>query len=103
FRALRWRAVVSHPCHKNKDVARMGHPALVQLQADRDLSYGATCNLVMDHLTKEETLSLSVRRGWMRSVGVLMAMFPVACLGRATEVHTNPLNHDPLVREAFVH
>lgn len=32
-----------------------------------------------------------------------MAMFAVACLGRATEVHTNPLNHDPLVREAFVH
>ena len=32
-----------------------------------------------------------------------MAMFAVACLGWATEVHTNPLNHDPLVREAFVH
>lgn len=32
-----------------------------------------------------------------------MGMFAVACLGRATEVHTNPLNHDPLVREAFVH
>jgi tetratricopeptide (TPR) repeat protein len=39
----------------------------------------------------------------MRSAGVLMAMFAVACLGWATEVHTNPLNHDPLVREAFVH
>jgi tetratricopeptide (TPR) repeat protein len=32
-----------------------------------------------------------------------MGMFAVACLGWATEVHTNPLNHDPLVREAFVH
>ena len=32
-----------------------------------------------------------------------MGMFAVACLGWATEVHTNPLNHEPLVREAFVH
>jgi hypothetical protein len=35
-----WSVVLSHPSHKNKDVARMGHPELMRLQAGRDLVAG---------------------------------------------------------------
>lgn len=38
---------------------------------------------------------------WLCVLGLLC--FGAAGLGRASGVHTNPLNHDPLVREAFEH
>jgi len=40
---------------------------------------------------------------WMRACGYGLALLLAASLGWATEVHTNPLNRDPLVREAYVH
>jgi tetratricopeptide (TPR) repeat protein len=39
----------------------------------------------------------------MRACGYGLALLLAASLGWATEVHTNPLNRDPLVREAYVH
>jgi tetratricopeptide (TPR) repeat protein len=39
----------------------------------------------------------------MRACGYGFALFLAASLGWASEVHTNPLNRDPLVREAYVH
>jgi len=40
---------------------------------------------------------------WMRACGYGFALFLAASLGWASEVHTNPLNRDPLVREAYAH
>jgi hypothetical protein len=40
---------------------------------------------------------------WACAVGCGLALLPVASLGWASEVHTNPLNHDPIVREAYQH
>ena len=44
-------------------------------------------------------------RGWfsMRGLAWGALLFAAASLGWASEVHTNPLNRDPLVREAFDH
>jgi hypothetical protein len=39
----------------------------------------------------------------MRNYGWGFLLLAVASLGWASEVHTNPLNHDPLVREAYQH
>ena len=39
----------------------------------------------------------------MRACGYGFALFLAASLGWASEVHTNPLNRDPLVREAYAH
>ena len=40
---------------------------------------------------------------WTRSLGWCILLLGAAGLGRASEVHTNPLNRDPLVREAYDH
>jgi tetratricopeptide (TPR) repeat protein len=40
---------------------------------------------------------------WIRACGYGLALFLAASLGWASEVHTNPLNRDPLVREAYIH
>jgi tetratricopeptide (TPR) repeat protein len=40
---------------------------------------------------------------WMKSVGFSVLLMVAANRGWASEVHTNPLNRDPLVREAFDH
>src|ERR1039458_2665210 len=39
----------------------------------------------------------------MRCWGCGFALLAVASLGWASEAHTNPLNRDPLVREAYEH
>jgi tetratricopeptide (TPR) repeat protein len=39
----------------------------------------------------------------MRACGYGFALFLAASLAWASEAHTNPLNRDPLVREAYVH
>lgn len=43
------------------------------------------------------------RRWGSRVAGLLVAALACATAGWAGEVHTNPLNRDPLVREAFAH
>ena len=40
---------------------------------------------------------------WLRRWGWGIVLLAAASLGWASDVHTNPLNRDPLVREAFVH
>jgi hypothetical protein len=40
---------------------------------------------------------------WVRAVACGCALLPAAGLVLASEVHTNPLNHDPIVREAYQH
>ena len=40
---------------------------------------------------------------WMRACGCGFVLLLAAGLGWASEAHTNPLNRDPLVREAYVH
>ena len=40
---------------------------------------------------------------WMRAGGYGFALLLAACLGWASEVHTNPLNLEPQVREAYEH
>jgi len=40
---------------------------------------------------------------WLRVWGLGMVLLAAGSLGWASEVHTNPLNRDPLVREAFEH
>ena len=40
---------------------------------------------------------------WLRRWGWGVVLVAAASLGWASDVHTNPLNRDPLVREAFVH
>lgn len=44
---------------------------------------------------------MTTRAFWLRGWGI--ALLATASLGCASEVHTNPLNRDPLVREAFEH
>src|SRR5208283_4886992 len=46
-------------------------------------------------------MRLKTGSSWMRRVGCLL--LGAASLGWASEVHTNPLNRDPLVREAYEH
>ncbi len=40
---------------------------------------------------------------WMRGAGLLMVLMGAVSIGLASGAHTNPLNRDPLVREAFDH
>jgi hypothetical protein len=40
---------------------------------------------------------------WKRACGLAIVLLGAASLGCASEVHTNPLNYDPLVREAYEH
>ena len=40
---------------------------------------------------------------WMRACGCGFILLLAASLGWASDAHTNPLNRDPLVREAYVH
>ena len=51
----------------------------------------------------EEVLGLRTQLGWARAAGLALVLIGGTCFGRAAEVHTNPLNRDPLVREAFEH
>jgi len=44
---------------------------------------------------------LKMRAFWLRGWGWGIALLAAASLGWASEVHTNPLNRDALVREAF--
>jgi tetratricopeptide (TPR) repeat protein len=44
---------------------------------------------------------MKTRSGWKRAAGCGLALLGAAGIGWASEVHTNPLNHDPLVREAY--
>jgi hypothetical protein len=48
---------------------------------------------------------LTLKRGlfWVRAVGWGMVALAAAGVGWGADVHTNQLNHDPLVREAFDH
>ena len=39
----------------------------------------------------------------MRVAGLFLLLLAMSCCAGAAEAHTNPLNRDPLVREAFVH
>src|ERR1700728_3867722 len=47
----------------------------------------------------------SLKMGRLRGVRAWLALLflGAAAMGGASEVHTNPLNRDPLVREAYVH
>jgi tetratricopeptide (TPR) repeat protein len=40
---------------------------------------------------------------WMRACGCGFALFLAASMGLASEAHTNPLNREPQVREAYEH
>ncbi|MGA3081556.1 MAG: hypothetical protein ABSD44_09260 [Terracidiphilus sp.] len=40
---------------------------------------------------------------WIRACGWAIVLLTAAILACASEVHTNPLNYDPLVREAYEH
>ena len=51
----------------------------------------------------EGVFKLKMRAIWLRGWGLGMVLLAAAGLGWASEVHTNPLNRDPLVREAFEH
>lgn len=51
----------------------------------------------------EEVLGLRIQLGWTRAAWLALMLISATCFGRAAEVHTNPLNRDPLVREAFEH
>lgn len=51
----------------------------------------------------EEVLGLRTQSGLARVAGLALVLIGASCFGRAAEVHTNPLNRDPLVREAFEH
>ena len=48
---------------------------------------------------------LTLKRGlfWVRAVGWGMVALAAAGVGWGADVHTNQLNRDPLVREAFDH
>ncbi|MGA3160552.1 MAG: hypothetical protein ABSC77_04990 [Terracidiphilus sp.] len=48
-------------------------------------------------------MGLKSGSSWMRACGCGFALFLAASLGWASEAHTNPLNRDPLVREAYEH
>jgi tetratricopeptide (TPR) repeat protein len=48
-------------------------------------------------------VSLKTAWSWMRHYGWGMLMLAAASLSWASDAHTNPLNRDPLVREAYVH
>ena len=48
-------------------------------------------------------MSLRTASSWMRQCGWGFLLLAAASLGWASEVHTNPLNRDPLVREAYEH
>ena len=48
-------------------------------------------------------MSLSNASSWMRSFTWGFLLLAAASLGCASGVHTNPLNRDPLVRDAFEH
>ena len=48
-------------------------------------------------------MSLKNVSRWMRGFGCGVLLLTVASLGWASEVHTNALNRDPLVREAYEH
>ncbi len=50
----------------------------------------------------KEPKGLRNRSFWRVSLGFAMLLI-AAHVARATEVHTNPLNHDPLVRQAYQH
>jgi len=47
--------------------------------------------------------SLSRILSLMRACGLAFVLLAAASLGCASEVHTNPLNRDPLVRDAYEH
>ena len=51
----------------------------------------------------EGVLKLKKRAIWLRGWGWGIALLAAASLAWASEAHTNPLNRDPLVREAFEH
>jgi hypothetical protein len=57
--------------------------------------------------TRKELLSLTRMRkaAWIAAWTAtwIMVLFGTALLARAGDVHTNPLNHDPLVRDALQH
>lgn len=48
-------------------------------------------------------LSLKIVSSWLRVWGCGFLLLAACSLGWAAGVHTNPLNHDPLVREAYEH
>ena len=48
-------------------------------------------------------MSLRTVSSWMRVWGCGFALLAAASLGWASEVHTNPLNREPQVREAYEH
>src|SRR5579863_787421 len=70
--------VVSHPKRKNRDAPRMGHP-------------------------NEKAGNLKTGRSWTMEWLCGMVLAALAGTAWAGEVHSNPLNRDPLVKEAYVH
>ena len=48
-------------------------------------------------------MGLRMASNWMRRCGWIFLLLTAATLGWASDVHTNPLNRDPLVREAYEH
>ena len=46
---------------------------------------------------------LEMESYWIRAITWVFVLLTLAVSGWAGEVHTNPLNRDPLVREAYVH